>query len=282
MLDERHKLDDTWTRTAKYCPSPKRLCHHYPIHGLIPEPLNPLAPMLKALVHAAETALETDIRSAMVSAHGLHELGIGYLLVESAFSEMNIDRSYRIELVVAHLMAALSLEGFCDDPDDWDEGLSPLQHILAVEYTRTSMNAVIWGEQCGSYWRAFGVNSTEAGYDALAACRHSAADSETCNAVLEAAFGRLETKYFHGTEIQDLGAVLVFGEHADDENLRSVLQRTLGDKFANGAHIAPARIQGFSPDVVFAGSRAAAMFELQEMDRFRKLVEEDRARRNEL
>lgn len=97
-----------------------------------PRPLNPLAPMLKALVRAAETALETDIRSAMVSAHSLHELGIGYLLMQSAFAEMDTDKWYRVELVVAQLMAALSLEGPCDDPDDPDEDFSPPQHILAV------------------------------------------------------------------------------------------------------------------------------------------------------
>ena len=180
-------------------------------------------------------------------------------------------------------MAALSLEGPCDDPDDPDEDLSPPQHILAVEYTRTSMNVIIWGEQCGGYWQVSGVNSSESGHDAMAACRHGAADSKTCNDVLGAAFGRLVTEYFDGREVekQGLGALLVFGEHADDEKLRSVLRKTLGDNFANGAHITPARTQGFSPDIVFAGSRAAAMFELWEMDHFRKLVEES-ARRNEL
>ena len=144
------------------------------------------------------------------------------------------------------------------------------------------MTAVIWGEECGDYWRVSRVRSPETGHDNIVACRDSAEDSESCNAVLRDAFDRLVKKSRSPTRKPGLGAVLVFGENADDENLLYVLRKVLKDKFASGASNKVVNVQDFSPDLAFAGSRAAAMFELRQKDWMRKLTEEENARHEEL
>lgn len=76
--------------------------------------------------------------------------------------------------------------------------------------------------------------------------------------------------------------MLVFGENADDENLLYVLRKVLKDSFASGASNRVVKLQDFSPDLPFAGSRAAAMFELRQKDWIRKLIEGESARHEEL
>lgn len=102
--------------------------------------------MLRALVHTAEATLKTDIRSAMITAHGLRELGTAYTHIKHTLVEMDIQSWDSPWRVIRHLMSALHLEGPFNDPDDPYDDLSRPQHILAIEYTRRLMTAVIWGE----------------------------------------------------------------------------------------------------------------------------------------
>jgi len=76
--------------------------------------------------------------------------------------------------------------------------------------------------------------------------------------------------------------VLVFGDKADDENLISVLRQVLRENFANGAYITPVRLQNFSPDLAFAGSRAMAIFEMQQKEIQRQLAREGKSEHGEL
>lgn len=133
------------------------------------------------------------------------------------------------------------------------------------------------GEECRDYWRVSRVSSPRSGRYNMVACRENAEYSESCNAVLQAAFGKLVKRSLSRTRKPGLGAVLVFGEHADDENLLFVLRKYLKDNFAKAASINIVDVQDFSPDIAFAGSRAAAMFELQAKDHMRKLTEEESA-----
>lgn len=238
--------------------------------------------MLQALVHAAGDALDTDIRSAMITAHSLQELGTAHTHIQTTLAEMEVWNWYSPRRVVRHLVSALRLEGPCNNPDDPYDEIGRPQHILAIEYTRSLMTAVIWGEECEDYWKVSRVSAPESGHDKMAACRENAEDSESCNAVLQAAFGRLVKRSLSRTRKPGLGVVLVFGEHADDENLLFVLRKYLKDNFANAASINIVDVQDFSPDLAFAGSRAAAMFELQAKDHMRKLTEEESARHDEL
>ncbi|GAB7326981.1 hypothetical protein MBLNU13_g10931t1 [Cladosporium sp. NU13] len=283
MLDERDTQDPTPIATAIHCPLPKRLCRYWPIKRWSSSKIpNPLTPMLSALVHAVETTLETDIRSAMISAHGLQGLGTACTHIQSALIGMDIQSWNSPWRVIRHVMSAPHLEGPCNDPDDPGDDLSRRQHILVIKYTRSLMTAVIWGEECRDYWRVSRVNSPESGHDNIAACKDSAEDSESCNAVLQAAFGKLVERSLSHTRKPGLGAVLVFGENADDENLLHVLRKALKDDFVTGASNKVVKVQDFSPDLAFAGSRVAAMFELRQKDWIRKLIEEENSRHDEL
>jgi hypothetical protein len=86
MLDELQPPSLIQTTIVIYCPLPHQLCQYWPIQReLSMRPPNSLAPVLKALVSAAEAALKTEVRSAMVSAHGLEELATTYSHAHSAF-----------------------------------------------------------------------------------------------------------------------------------------------------------------------------------------------------
>jgi hypothetical protein len=179
-------------------------------------------------------------------------------------------------------MSALQLEGPCNDPDDPENDISRPQHILAIEYTRQSMAAVMWGEECGDYWRLSRVSSGEYGHNAVTACRNDNGGVKQCNAKLQAAFRKLVRTATNRAKSPALSVMLVFGENADDENFAAVLGKALDDNFSNGASISPASMQDFSSDLAFAGSRAMAMFELRHKEWQREIAEEGRSEHGEL
>jgi len=84
----------------------------------------------------------------MVSAHDLEDLQTASAHVQIALDGMGVASWSGPQLVVRHLMSALRLEGSCNGPDNHENDVSRPQHILAVEYTRKSMSAVMWGEEC--------------------------------------------------------------------------------------------------------------------------------------
>jgi hypothetical protein len=283
MLDEQQTTPNpTLYTTARPGFFPGPFYRYWPFHRIHPEIPNPLAPMLKTLVHAAETTLETNIRSAMVSAHSLEDLGTASAHVQNTLGAMGIESWYGPRRTIRHLMSALQLEGPCNDPEDLENDISRPQHILAIEYTRQSMAAVMWGEECGDYWRLSRVSSCEYGHNAVTACRNDNGDVEQCNAKLQAAFRKLVRTATNRAESPALGVVLLFGENADDENFASVLRKALDDNFSNGASISPVNMQDFSPDLAFAGSRAMVMFELRHKKWQRELAEEGRNEHGEL
>jgi len=282
MLDERKPPSSALDSTARFCPFTQQLCRYWPIQSVRSKASNPLAPMLKALVHAFEAALEMDIHSAMISAHGLEDLESAYPHVQATFGEMGVESWIGPRRVVRYLMSALQLEGPCGDPDDFGDALGRPQHILAIEYTRKAMTAVMWGEECSDYWWLSAVSSAGYGRDAISACRSKNDDGDHCNVDMKAAFRKLVRTATIRAKSPSLGTVLVFGERADDENLRLVLRQSLEDDFKNGASIVPARLQDFSPDLAFAGSRAMAMFEVEHKEWRRELTKEGRSDHGEL
>lgn len=211
----------------------------------------------------------------MVPTHCLEDLETASLHIQNTLGAMGIQSWYGPRRAVRHLMSALQLEGPCNDPDDPENDISRPQHILAIEYTRQSMTAVMWGEECGDYWRLSRVSSGEYGHNAVTACRNDNGDVEQCNANLQAAFRKLVRIATNRAKSPALGVVLLFGENADDENFAAVLRKALDDNFSNGASIAPVVMQDFSPDPSFAGSRAMAMFELRHKEWQRELAEEE-------
>ena len=111
--------------------------------------------MLKALVAAADAALETSIRSVVVSSYDLSIISVRYN-IQSGLKEVSVDGRNRLEHIGRSIALAITINGNCSDPygifpDDPDCYADPEQLVLTVEYTRDSMSALLWEESCGTY-----------------------------------------------------------------------------------------------------------------------------------
>ena len=103
------------------------------------------------------------------------------------------------------------------------------------------------------------LNSAELGFEGMRNCngRENAGDVRTCDEALKAALRGVSVDSSRD-EKEGVGAVLVFGESADDEALLIALREVLGEQFPNGDSVDLSRVRAFSPDPAFAGSRAMA------------------------
>jgi len=285
MLDPEQKFTKTTTSTASYCPLPKQLCQHWPFQSISVQDRNPLAPMLKALFTAAEATLETNVRSTVVAAYAMGDRDTGQAHLNSASSELGVSTYGRIFRAVEQLVPALNLEGECHNPDLYPgdpEYRVEEKLFLTIEYTRTSMTAAILFQECDYFEILARIRAKDVGYDAMEACRNAAGDNESCDAMLQNALRKMVRDSSTSGRKQQLGAVLVFGDKALDGNFATALRKALDDNFSNGASITPASMHDFSPDLAFAGSRAMAMFELENKEWRRELTEEDKVQLGEL
>lgn len=285
MLDPKQKFTKTAITTARYCPLPKELCQHWPFQSIGVQDRNPLASMLKALFAAAEVGLETDVRSAVVAAYAMGDRDIGQAHLNSASSELGVNTYGRIFRAIEQLVPALNLEGECHNPDLYPgdpEHRVEEKLFLTIEYTRSSMTVAILFQRCDYFEILSRVRAKDVGYDAMEACRNAAGDNEICDAMLQNALRKMVRDSSTSGRKQRLGAVLVFGDKALDGNFATALRKALDDDFSNGASITPASINDFSPNLAFAGSRAMAMFELQNKEWRRELAEEDKVQLGEL
>jgi hypothetical protein len=285
MLDQEKKFTKTTVTTARSCPLPKQLCQHWPFQKTSTQDWNPLTPMLKALFAAAEAALETDIRSAAVASYAMGDRYSGQRYLKSASDELRVMASGRIFRAIEELVPALHLEGKCENPDLYtndSEYQVEGKRFLTIDYTRSSITAAIFYQECDYYEMLSRVRSNDFGFDAVATCRDAAEDKESCNADIQAALRKMAKESSSCGRKYKLDTVLVFGEKALDGNFAAILRKVLDNSFSNGASISPASMQDFSLDVAFAGSRAMAMFELRHKEWQRELAEEGRNEHGEL
>jgi len=280
MLDPQQKFIKTAITTARYCPLPKQLCIRWPFQSIVIQDRNPLTPMLKALFAAASTALEADVRSAVVAAYAMGDRDSGQGYLKSASDELGVTAYGRLFRAIEELVPSLHLEGKCDNQELYSN--DPWRHVeekrfLTVEYTRSSMTAAILYQECDYYEMLSRVRSHEFGFDAVEVCRSAAENKKSCNDVLQTALRKMVKDSTISGKKQKLDAVLVFGEKASDDSFAAVLRKALDDNFSNGASTSPVSMQDFSPDLAFAGSRAMAVFELKNKEWQRELAEEGRS-----
>jgi hypothetical protein len=153
MRGFRQTLSSTSITNPRYCPFSQQLCKYWPLQTINIIAQNPLAPMLKALLSAAEATLETKVYSAMVATHTIDSVDAVNTHMRSAFDEMSTTGYGRHFRVVDSLVPALRLEGVCNDtlyPSD-PERYVVKQTFLGIEYTRGSLNAAMFYQECGDY-----------------------------------------------------------------------------------------------------------------------------------
>jgi len=247
--------------TAKYCPFSDRICQHWPFKSI--QSQNPLAPMLKALVAAAESTLETNIKSVAVSAYdiGTIDHALANHNVHTALIELGVNSYNRLDHLVRQLAPVLGIQENCSEPytlpDDPSYHHDPEQNIITVEYTSDSLTVGLWKEECGVLEMTNRLNSAELGHNAMQHCRETAEDKTSCEENFKSALRNTSTDPGRD-EQQEIGPVWAFGECADDEDMLNTLRQILGEQFLNGDSVDLYSVRDYSPDPAFAGSRAMA------------------------
>lgn len=252
-----HKKVPTSFSTQWNCPFPHRICRHLP--GQSDRTHNPLLPMLKTVLSAAETVLERDVKSVMVSTHVTQSQNHWETLsnhVSSALKELKVDRwGDGFHNVVSTLDYALHFGYDCDRGED--------RYLMAIEYTRDSLVGQIWNGKCRTYETLPMIISSASGHDGISACRRETDNAEICNAPLRSALRDLIETSGHSRHQLALSDLLIFGEQAKDKKFLMVLVQSLQDSLVNVTSIDTSEIGEFSPDLTFAGSRAMAGIELE-------------------
>jgi hypothetical protein len=247
--------------SPRYCPFSQQACQYWPFNSV--QKQNPLAPILTTLVATAETALETTINSVAVSAYDLGAIDYESAKddVQTALSEVNVDGYNRLDHVARQLAPALGIQGNCSGPyilpEDPLYHQDPEQVVFTIEYTRDSLTAGLWREECGIMEMTNRLNSIELGHDAMQICKRTATDKKICDEAFESAL-RSVSKDSSRAEHEDIGPVLVFGERAADDAMLNSLRKVLGEQFSAGESVDLSRVPNFSPDPAFAGSQSMA------------------------
>jgi hypothetical protein len=110
MLGLRQTLSSTSIITSRYCPFLQQLCKYWPLQTINTKVQNPLAPILRALLSAAEATLETEVLSTMVATHAIDSVDAVRTHMHSAFNEMDATSYGRHLRVVDNPVPALRLE----------------------------------------------------------------------------------------------------------------------------------------------------------------------------
>jgi hypothetical protein len=231
--------------------------------------------MLKALVAAADAALETRTRFVVVSSYDLSIPSVKGN-IQSGLKDVGVDGRNRLEHVARSVALTIGIKGNCFGmfPDDPDYYADPPQLVLSVEYTRDSMATQLWEESCGDVSALRRLSSGKLGYDAVLACREEAGEDDTsCHDALKNAFHQVSTVR-RLVKNEDIGAVFVFGERAGDDFMATALREFLEDRYPNGAAVNISQAADLSPDPAFAGSRAMAMTDLRIKGYMRERAEE--------
>jgi hypothetical protein len=246
---------------AKYCPFPRQVCLHWPFKSI--QIQSPLAPILEALVAAAEATLEMSIHHVAVSAYDVgsidHQLAKDD--VHAALSPLGVDYQYRLGHVAQQLAPALGIQGNCSGPYTLPEDPAyhedPEKLVFAIEYTRDSMTAGLWREECGVMDMTHRWNSAQLGHNSMQTCRETAENATACEKGFKSAL-RSVTEDSRRGKHGEIDAVLIFGERADDDAMLLALRQVLQEQFSNGDSVDMSRVRDFSPDPAFAGSRSMA------------------------
>ena len=248
--------------SAPYCPFSKRICQYWPFTRV--QPLNPLAPILKALVASADSALETTVKSVAVSAYDIGTIDHGSARndVNAALEGLGVYSYGRLDHVARQLAPALGIRGNCSEPhippNEPAYHEDPAQIHLTVEYTRDAMTVGLWTEDCGVMEMTKRWNSAQLGDNAMQTCRKTAQNETTCEKSFISAL-RSVSQDSSRDKSEEIDSVLVFGECADDEAMLDAVRQVLKEQFPNGDSVDSSRVRNFSPDPVFAGSRAMAL-----------------------
>jgi hypothetical protein len=270
MLGELQQQDLT---QFPYCPLSKQLCERFwPFSTTV----NALTPILHALVAAARSFIERPVESVLVSLDAIpfDRWARAQEDVRSALDSIHVHTWSRPYRIFPELNWALGMGGRCSaylwpgEPYYNDPG----KFMLGVEYTRRSLVLSLWEEECGLVWprSEHGIYSRRGlGFDAREACvnENPSKNSDVqayCDDLFKSELRELlrnSSQVSKYKNISTIDSVLITGERADDESIKTLLSEVLEELYANGGSLDLSLTLKFSPDPTFAGSRAAAFAE---------------------
>lgn len=159
------------------------------------------------------------------------------------------------------LLQHWGIQGNCSDPYTLPEDPlyyhDPEQLAFTIEYTRDSMTAGLWKEECGALEMVHRWNSAQLGRNAMQTCRETVNNKAICEESFKSAL-RSVTNDLSRDKNKEIDHVLVLGECADDDAMLTTLRQILEEQFPNVDSVNLSRVSSFSPDPAFAGSRAMA------------------------
>lgn len=219
--------------TVAECPLPEWLCRFWPA------PPNPLSPMIFALKTSTETALEQNLSAAEIAIPHLPDQrdtitsGIAAALRGASLQYFR-SPTWNGKYAATHL----PLRDNCSsnyDPNDPLVEDDPPQVVLTVEYTQSSLTAVLWEDDCRLFTAMRKLYSEDLGKAGLDDCRNGNTQTrDNCNRELHDVLQQL-TKLpatCEGSSYDQIDWVVVFGEASDDSNLHEVLQDVLGEGYS--------------------------------------------------
>lgn len=253
-----------------HCPLPRHMCAYFPVNR--PTTLNPLAPMIKELVAAAESKLETKFDRAGVSVYaGPMDNKSTFDYVEEALREVNATWfAIHPRWDAEQMIRALNIEGNCSDDYWFRENLPtppskgpfasleyPLEMLLlVVDYTNDSMTVQLLDEFCEETERTGWFHSDKLGFGNMDPWRSTSTDTIQCDEALRSGFDAVFNATHYGRRA--INWVLVTGEKADDESMNVALRQFLKERFSNGDNVSISTVKELSPDPTYAMSRATA------------------------
>jgi hypothetical protein len=269
MLGESQQQDFT---QFPYCPFSEQLCQRFwPITA---QPPNRVAPILHVLVAAARAYLERPVESALVSIHAieLNRWARARADVQSAMDSIQVHSWNHLGCIMPEQDRALGLGGRCSVyvlPEEPGFIQDPAKIILGVEYTRQSLTASLWEEECGYVSRLkAGPFASGPGSDAREACLNENPSNPSaqahCDDLFKSELRSLLQNSSQGTRYKNISAIdvaIVTGERANDESMKYLLSQVLEELYTNGGSLDLSLTQKFSPDPAFVGSRSAAYAE---------------------
>lgn len=181
--------------------------------------------------------------------------------IHTALSKLGVDGYDRLDHIARQLAPALGIRGNCSDPYTLPEDPiyyhDPEQLAFIIEYTRDSMTAGLWKEECGVLEMVHRWNSAQLGRNAMQTCRETVSNKAICEESFKSAL-RSVTNHSSRGKNKEIDYVLVLGECADDGAMLITLRQILKEQFPNVDSVNLSRVSSFSPDPAFAGSRAMA------------------------
>lgn len=291
----------------RFCPFPMELCQYWPIRTS--QPVNPLAPMLKSLILAAESTLQTKINSVAVTAYGtkMFDFNSTKQHVTSALGKLGVKSHEFLDDSVPSVIRALAIPDHKCSQSQYTPSSEPNfrkhpeQLVLSVDYTRDSLSSALWKVECKVIEQQERKYSSD-GHDVVEYANKFANDTlrmenkikshlhyvtgntrrrhhENPSAILSEQKGMgafIDYQTVGGKAVQEnIDVVLLMGEKAGDERMQTLLRAVLTEQFANGDSVEILQAQDISPDPAFVAARGAAWHErdIQRDLRWKRMME---------